>query len=113
MSSSNFWYDLEPFYYTEDGVKKQMVICKDDRSERMDADHCLVYNEIIGCGIVGLIDLILGLDNSAEIVGCNTDAVYYVCHDKPEDTEPDRTSLETILSNLLNVVLKNLKTEKD
>ena len=52
---------LEPFYYTEDGVNKQMVICKDNRSERLDADNCLIYAEIIGCGIVGFIDTVLGL----------------------------------------------------
>ena len=88
---------LEPFSYFEDGVKKQMTICREHRKTRINEDHCLVYNSIIGVGIINLIDLILGLPEDAEILGTNTDAVYYKTKRKMNDWVVDRTSFETIL----------------
>ena len=87
---------LEPFSYTEDGVEKQMVICKSGSRKRIDEDHCLVYNSIIGCGIVGLIEMINGLPAVAEVLGTNTDAVYYKMPHQTEDFVVDRTTLGSI-----------------
>ena len=103
---------LEPFSYTEDGVRKQMVICKDNRSERLDADNCLIYAEIIGCGIVGFIDTVLGLPENYEVVGGNTDAAYYLSPVKECDLEPDRTSIDTIILQPFKRSFKEFKNKK-
>ena len=57
-----------------------VYICKGGSKTRIDFDTCLIYQSVIWCGVLNLLDLLDYLDENVgdfEIVGCNTDAVYY------------------------------------
>ena len=74
--ADNFGFDVS----WEENDNKIVYVCKGGNETRLDFDSCLVYQSVIWCGILNVLDLLDHLDENVGeyfIVGGNTDAVYY------------------------------------
>ena len=90
-------YQLEEFEYSVSGGPKQMVVCRERDSERLESDYLTVFMNVMERGYLQLFSVLDTLPEDAIVYGYNTDAVYFTSSGGCPEMTVDDTSLETLL----------------